>query len=172
MTWAGVSFGAMRSIAVFRSTVADRSVHVIVAVDQDGLAEANSLLDAADRGGHAKHQHGGMQMVERRDERRCRQPAGQRCDAKQAGGRWVRDSRDAGSGSLRRCRQCGRTDQVGRSPFEAVAMLDRYSSLSWSSTITLLRSVTVSISCWKRSYHSVDTSTTNITPWWAKPSWR
>lgn len=51
------------------------------------------------------------------------------------------------------------------------ALLDRnrYSS-SLSSTTIPPMSVTDSISSWNRSYHSVDVSNRNITPWQAKPS--
>ena len=146
------------------------SVDVVVAVDEDGFAGADGVLDAGYGQVHAQHEHGVDEVVEGWVEEGL-------------GGCWVRDASCRAGGWRWRLGSEGapRGVRLRRDrPLEvSIAAAQRgrrtwfvYSSLSRLSTTMPPRSETVSIRFWKLSYQSVATSKMNMTPWCAKPSWR
>ena len=146
------------------------SVDVVVAVDEYGFAGTDCVLDTGYCQVHAEHEHGIDEVIDGGVE-------------KGVGGYRVRDAsrnEEACYGVwavevLRKARHCGGIDGCELSIVAAQRGRRTsfvYSSLSRLSTTMPPRSETVSIRFWKLSYQSVATSKMNMTPWYAKPSWR
>ncbi len=151
------------------------SVDIVVTVDENGFPGGHGLLYAGNGAVDAQHELGGMEVIECGVEEgiRLRGGAGAAGDeevgncvrAEEVGGEIADEYRVGGTGLERGCFYC----------FHFSASASRCcgsQDSSESSTTKPPSSETVSIRFWKRSYHSVAVSKRNMTPWWAKPSWR